>query len=645
MSGNKKLFFSWSITLLAVVLMTLLYRGETTQFFGIAESREQVISFQYPVAIHRLHVVPGQEVKQGDLVAELMRADLLTKIAMADYQIDVLSAERSLRHEKLKSELQSLRAQQAAELVEIDYQIRELESQYSINRKLVGEERYLKSKSGKEASSPLRLKIAGLKEKRAHLLQSLKPKMDNLRGQLRGRDPLDAKIEKLKAKRRSLDAAKSELFIHSPFDGMVGSVLFREGEDVAPFKPVITLHGKTPSYIKGYIHEDVFNNVHVGQQVWISPASNSDEPMAGYVKSVGSRIVEYPDRLKRHQNIAAWGREVLVSIGQKNLLLLGEKVVVSAQRERNPWIAIASPFLPFISSDPQELVYKDSTRLAQTVEASGALYLSDIDRYLVISDKSKANRSLLHLVTPQGKIEEDLQLVGETKIDDMESIASDRRFIYIASSQFYSKKGEINPRGNKLLRLVRRGKVLSLDAEVLLNDVLAQAAQQGGDAEWALYLRRALVDKSMDVEAMFLPREGELVLGFKSPIDGDGKVVFLVIRELDTLFATQQLAPENVAIWRRVAFRDPVTGAFAQVTDALYLHDKLYLLTHSRRGERDNSTLWRFDPESNELMVLRNFTGNRAEGLAYNSARDRFLIVFDGEGKANSHFTHYSQGT
>ncbi len=129
-----------------------------------------------------------------------------------------------------------------------------------------------------------------------------------------------------------------------------------------------------------------------------------------------------------------------------------------------PWIAIASPFLPFISSDPQELVYKDSTRLAQTVEASGALYLSDIDRYLVISDESKANRPLLHLVTPQGKIEEDLQLVGETKIDDMESIASDRRFIYIASSQFYSKKGEINPRGNKLLRLVRRGKVLSLDA-------------------------------------------------------------------------------------------------------------------------------------------------------------------------------------
>ncbi len=640
MTGNTKLFLFWFVALVAVVAMTLTYQGETNRFFGIAESRSQLVSFQHPVELKKLHVVPGQDVEKGDLVAELMRPDLLTQIAMIEHQIEEFSAERSASNENLKSELESLKAQEAAAVVEIDYEIRELESQHELNRKLLSEELYLKSKGNSE--SPLSLKIAGLKEKREHVLRSIKVKADNLRDQLEWRNPVEAKIEKLRAERDALNEKKSGLFVHALFAGTVGAVYFREGEEVAPFKPVITLHGRTPSHIAGYIHEDVLNNVTVGQQVWVTPVSGRYEPVAGFVKSVGSRIIEYPDRLKRHQAISAWGREVRVSIGQNSTLLLGEKVMVSEQRDTSSWSAFANPFSSFQSQEVVDLLYSDEKRLAQAVEASGALYLNDIDRFLVVGDEGKAVQPIVHLVTPDGKIEQDLSISEATAIDDMESITADADFVYIASSQSYSKKGKLKPHRKKLFRLIRTETTLTLDAEVLLNDLLAEAAQQAGDTVWAIFIRAAIADKSMDIETMFVPRDNELILGFKAPLGETGSTMFLRIRELGKMFSSQQLAPENIAVWRNLSFTDAVTTEPARVTDGLYLNGSFYFLTYSKQGPISNSTLWRFDPRNDDLIGLKSFPRDKAEGLAYDSVRERFMIVFDGGGKANSRFIHYS---
>ncbi len=643
MTSNKIFLGFWVVALASIVAMTLFYRGETNRFYGIAESRSQVISFQQSVELKKLYVVPGQDVEKGDLVAELVRPDLLTQIAMIEHQIEEFTAEHSVKNKNIKAELKSLRAQQAAAVVEIDYQIKALESQHQLNRRLMSEESILESKGSND--SPLGFKIAGLKTKRELVLQSIKVKADNLQDQLKWRDPVVAKIEKLKAKRDALNEKKSGLFVYALFSGTVGTVYFREGEEVPPFKPMITLHGRKPSHIAGYIHEDLLNNVTVGQQVWISPVSNRYEPVSGFVESVGSRIVEYPERLRRLKTISVWGREVRVSIAQNSPLLLGEKVMVSEQRETNSWSALANPIAYFKSQKVKDLVYSDERRSALAVEASGILYLEDTDRFLVVSDEGEAKQPVVHLVTANGKIEQDLQFSGGAAIDDMESIAADREFVYIASSQSYSKNGKHKPHRRKLLRLIRTEKDLNLNAEVLLSDLLNEAAQQAGDVHWAAFIRAAVADKSMDIETMFVPRDDELILGFKSPMEESGRTMFLHIRELDEMFATQQLIPKNISVWRSLFFLDAATNQPAQVTDGLYLDGDLYLLTYSEKGAIKNSTLWRFNPMDDESIALKSFANGKAEGLAYDSVRDRFMIVFDGGGKSNSRFVHYSRGS
>ena len=52
----------------------------------------------------------------------------------------------------------------------------------------------------------------------------------------------------------------------------------------------------------------------------------------GDVVGVGSRIVEYPVRLRKRQDIQIWGREVLIKIPENNAFLLGEKVRISDSR-------------------------------------------------------------------------------------------------------------------------------------------------------------------------------------------------------------------------------------------------------------------------------------------------------------------------
>ncbi len=140
-------------------------------------------------------------------------------------------------------------------------------------------------------------------------------------------------FEKLKTEREASSQRKAQLLFHAPSDGMIGSVFFKVNEEVPPFAPILSIHPKTPSYIKGYIHEDVINNIAVNQKVKITPLAPKDLSVAqiGVVKSIGARIVEYPERLKKHRGIPVWGREILISIPKTGGLLLGERVLIAAE--------------------------------------------------------------------------------------------------------------------------------------------------------------------------------------------------------------------------------------------------------------------------------------------------------------------------
>jgi hypothetical protein len=135
-------------------------------------------------------------------------------------------------------------------------------------------------------------------------------------------------VERMTKELNMLNAQKEKLVILAQIDGIIGSVNFKAREKVSPFDTIMTLHRESPSYVRGYIHENVHSSVSVGQSVNIR--SMTDAYISeGDIVGVGSRIVEYPVRLRKVQEIMMWGKEVLIRIPDDNKFLLGEKVVIS----------------------------------------------------------------------------------------------------------------------------------------------------------------------------------------------------------------------------------------------------------------------------------------------------------------------------
>jgi HlyD family secretion protein len=88
----------------------------------------------------------------------------------------------------------------------------------------------------------------------------------------------------------------------------------------------MTLTAKSPTLIRGYIHEKVYNRIQVGDIVKVIPTVERGTRVEGEVIGVGTRIVEFPIRLRKVPDYVIWGREVTIAIPPSNDLLLGEKV-------------------------------------------------------------------------------------------------------------------------------------------------------------------------------------------------------------------------------------------------------------------------------------------------------------------------------
>ena len=94
----RVLIIIWFCLLSAVLVITLIFKGEATQFYGIAETREIVINAENSVEIKRIHVVLGQIINEADTLAELHRPELTMKINEITHQLDELKAQKkSLR--------------------------------------------------------------------------------------------------------------------------------------------------------------------------------------------------------------------------------------------------------------------------------------------------------------------------------------------------------------------------------------------------------------------------------------------------------------------------------------------------------------------------------------------------------------------
>lgn len=484
---------------------------------------------------------------------------------------------------------------------------------------------------------PEATEIADLREKSYFSAKAIQAEIDNLKAQMGATyRPVDAQIAELKGKKIELRRQNNSLKVTAQFNGRIGSIFYKPGDLVPAFQPIMSVHSSMPLSVKGYIHENIFNEVQVGQNVWVKPITlhQNNPPLEGVVVSLGNRIVEYPERIKKDPMINAWGREVVVRLSRDNSLLFGEKVDVLLN-EKTSFLqkllpinkAEAGSNKGFKTQHLQELQPTNSDIDVKSIEASGLLWNPEANHYLLISDEQYDEESGIFILDKDVAVTGKLTMQDDLSIDDLESISTDGEYIYVSSSLSYNKKGKLNSKRKKLLRFKYRNDAIISQQEIDLFEVLTAVKDAQAGTQLAMFLNYAMSDQSIDIESHFV-RNNALYLGFKAPLADGRSAVIIKLDDLEAIFAGGTPSAE---IWRTLTLTDPDSGEPTSLSDMLLVDDRLLLLSVSRGGAK-KSYLWSHDLKSGALENIQQFNDAYAEGLAYRPDEDSLVIVFD-EGK------------
>lgn len=267
---------------------------------------------------------------------------------------------------------------------------------------------------------------------------------------------------------------------------------------------------------------------------------------------------------------------------------------------------------------PEKLLSK-----MKSFEPSGALYLADLDRFLIASDDTtEKDDPWLFLMDANGNIEANpLKIQGVSEMTDMESLSQDENGnLYILGSQGLNKSGKDLVERNLFVKAQRNGRQIQALEVIELRPLLLEALNKSKIPE--IKELKDQFEELLDIESHFI-QNGNLFVGLKEPQVDGGKGIVLNIGSIDFLFANQRLQ----GVQRGLNFN------FAEVSDhadllseILPLGDKLILTTTSEDLE---GRVWSYDIKSGVLKILKEFKDLRPEAITYDTKNKAFFIFFD----------------
>ena len=327
---KHKLIFAWILSVVAVIILGFMYAGKASMFQGIAEASENTISLPSPTEVIKVHVIPGQSIHAGDTIVELNRPDLVLRISELTRELDAIEGRSNLSSAEIEQKVAEVKAELSSRSLSLKSEIRNLETEYQRNKEIASKLKSLKGAAQNEGADGMVLRIKSLKNELAALQANANEQIKLLKssGRLQ-KSAGKTEVANLKKELEELLKQKEELVQIAKMDWVVGSVNARDGEKVSSFAPIITLTHKSPTLVRGYIHERMYQRMDIGETVKIRTLGGKGKAVKGEVVGLSSRIVEFPARMWKMPEMPIHGREVIIKISEDNPFLLGEMVTIS----------------------------------------------------------------------------------------------------------------------------------------------------------------------------------------------------------------------------------------------------------------------------------------------------------------------------
>lgn len=334
---GHKLSIAWIVCVILAIVVGYVYQGKVAMFRGIAEASETIISVPSATEIVKVHVVPGQEIHAGDTIVEINRPDLTLRIAELTREIDALEGRSNLSSAEIDQKVADVKANLETRRLTLTAEIRNLESEYQSNKAISAKLKSLSnSKSQSDGNDAMAMRIKSLKNELALATKSANEQIALLRGSSKLQKASGkSEAENLKKELEEMQKQQEELIQIAKEDWVVGDVNVRDGEKVSSFAPIVTLTHKSPTLVRGYINEQIYQNMDLGEAVKVTTLAGTGKAVVGEVVGLSSRIVAFPERMWKMPEMPVYGREVTIKIPENNPFLLGEMVTISETSGKN----------------------------------------------------------------------------------------------------------------------------------------------------------------------------------------------------------------------------------------------------------------------------------------------------------------------
>ncbi len=299
------------------------FRGTGTASVGVTYSKGYKINADRSALVKTVAVVPGQQVKVGDVLIELTSFNLALDLDRLENRIATLQAERAEKSKLANSEIAYIKADQGIEIEKLNVAIIQTESELALNKKLSNEF----SEQELNDNNPLKQKIDALKLQRGRYEEAIKIKIADILQETNTEERLlDNQVRLLEQEREMHLAEKNNLRKVAIVEGVVESIFVKPGEQVDAYSELLSVNPVHPTTVVGYLVGKK-KALPIGAEVVVRSYENQRLTASGKVIGYGS-VVPLPEILQKSTAVTGFGREFFVEISAQNGFANGERVLI-----------------------------------------------------------------------------------------------------------------------------------------------------------------------------------------------------------------------------------------------------------------------------------------------------------------------------
>ncbi|MFA6033529.1 MAG: hypothetical protein WC889_11575, partial [Myxococcota bacterium] len=385
-------------------------------FMGIVETHTHKLGAQEPGKIARVEVSLGEEVKAGQLLAAFDTSGIDSEKAWLEVEIGRLQEMTGSDRSRYALQYQRMLAQRDQSVGRYAERRSALESKRDELKSIVAEIGRLALLQDSGLGRPRELSdltirrdtLSRFVNEESTAIEN-ESRKETARGAGTGAAENDIvmsmmgkrldRASELKQRLENLEIRRRDMMVRSPVAGRVVKIFCLPGDAVKEFSPLITVEEARAEYIDAYVPETSGQAPRLGERVSVHPHRAGGKTVEGTVVFLDPGYSPIPERLAFRKMIY-WARQFRVKLDSGHTMMPGEAARVVMLGEISPvnnaeagTLNVPAPEdggrkTPpvFGKGDMTPVTVPEELHRRSSFEPSGMTWLSDIDRYLVVSD-------------------------------------------------------------------------------------------------------------------------------------------------------------------------------------------------------------------------------------------------------------------